>query len=176
MAVCGKWKVLTKRHLKSLDTPSVVSQLKDHILQYVSNLLLVSGAKAAPPGILEIISERFGDKVTDIVTSAVSIQRATKEDIVSSEIRLILPRYNEPFVDERMEDIEKPERDAAADSLGATSTEHVLCATEIGVVRLEKGMTSEGGEHKEGTTTVTVLKSKVALRSLVEVFVRVRRP
>ena len=91
MAVCGKWKILTKRHLKSLDTPSVVSQLKDHALQYLSDLLLISGANADSTSIYDTISEKFSEKITDIVSSALSIQRATKEDIVSSEIRLTLP-------------------------------------------------------------------------------------
>lgn len=131
----------------------------------MSNILLVSGAATDAQNVSRAMEEQFGDKVVDIVTSSIAVQRAVGEDIVSSDFQITCPRFNENFVVEEMEDVNDDGRQPMSRGVSTKST--VLCATDIGLKRRENRNSGDPVGTSE-VVAVTMLKSRVALSSLAD--------
>jgi hypothetical protein len=120
--------------------------------------LFISGARV-PVGITNGASV-LREKVSDIVTESIKVQKAIGEDIASSDFQIICPRANELFHSDSMEDID----DCGRKRRKVVAAVPILCTTALGLRRREK-LANEDGKEGE-IRTMTLLKAKVALQGV----------
>lgn len=82
------------------------------------------------------------------------VQRAIGEDVASADFQIICPHAGAAFVAESMEDVDDGGRKKGSKQAKGDA---VVCTTELGLRRCEKG---EGGA---GIRVATLLKAKVVL-------------
>ena len=160
--MCGKWKMLTRRYMRALvNGADGMSSMTDHIIGALADVLLVSGANVYPQEMKSTVAARFGDKVAEIVTSSLAMQKATGEKVVSADMHIDCPIFDVKYADMEMEDVNDNSRRHVA---GRTYA-NVLCTTELGLRRSEKH--ANGVQYgSEDITNIVMLKARVALRSL----------
>ena len=163
LAVCGKWKALTAQYAREVACGVDVSLRVDMLTQHLVVVLFLFGATGSLDDLRQAAGEAFRERLTDALSSAVMLQRATKEDVLSADFQLIIPCYGDTFVDEIMEDVNaRPKRRSRKAS--GRGQQPVLCTTDLGLMRTERR--SEVAGNNWETESVVMLKSRVALMSI----------
>ena len=160
--MCGKWKALTQRYARDPQNGSnAASSATDHIVSALLNVLVVSGLDARPESLKSTITAQYREKVAEIVSSSLALQRATGEEVISSDVQILCPLCDDNFRGDEMEDIDDSKRETATRKTYA----NVMCTTEIGLSRRERRVDTTS-ESSGDIVAAVMLKARVALISL----------
>ena len=114
------------------------------------------------------VLDEFGEKVASIVRGALEVRKVIGEEMATTDFEVFCPRYGQRFVADMMEDMDGPSaRDGTSES--SKSNDVILCTTGLGLRRY--GKKAIAGDSKEEWEESVLLKAKVALPTLMEVFV-----
>ena len=132
---------------------------RDNLARYLVDILFIARANGDLNQLYNTIINSFGGRLTEIMNFAVSLRRAIKEDTLSAEFQLVIPRDGDTFQPETMADLDaRPAKRAKQREIGDRI---VLCTTDIGLIRDERRSCSSGNVPE--STSVVMLKAKVAL-------------
>ncbi|GBE79273.1 predicted protein [Sparassis crispa] len=153
--VAGRWRVLTRSHIKSLlpKEPEVARRLQNLLIYNISEVLHTAGLRQRPQEMEEALERIHGEQMGSVIRLCLGLRTATGEHILSRDIETLVVEPGVSFDVEQMQDafngvdIEK----------GRTA---VLCVTELGLRCVEKD--GNGKMHR-----TTLLKPKVALETMV---------
>lgn len=139
------------QHLNLAD--EAVENAITHFLRVFQSILLISGAVGVNE--LRALQGSFKEKVQNLVSDSVKIQKAIGEDIASCDFKILCPLPDTTFERSSMEDADNCRRKS---SRGEADGRPILCATELGLIRREKLASGDGK-----VDTVTLIRAKVVL-------------
>ncbi|KAH9946440.1 hypothetical protein B0H21DRAFT_415663 [Amylocystis lapponica] len=163
-SVSRRWRALTRSHLSQVYLQEKnVTALKESLAQFIANVLFTCGLGESLRNIYDTFVDKYGEKISGIVTLTLELRRSMGEEMVSCDLETVVAEGGEIYDAEVMDD---------AYSTGGARTEpnsaaaHILCTTEHGLRRVERYGDGINGELKSQVTML--LKPKVALESLAE--------
>lgn len=151
-SVSGRWRALTRANMLE-QRSDMVSHATQSLADAIAKVLVVAGWKEGLSQMNDKVMKKFGERLTTVASSAVSLNKVMGQDLTSAEFYPLMVRHGHPFVHDVMEDA------LGEPTMGAQSIiGRVLCTTDLGLLRQEK--VSNGDVN-----TATLLKAKVALDS-----------
>jgi hypothetical protein len=122
------------------------------------DILVAAGHRGTHQEIFGRISTVFRDKVMTIIKASLHLSKVLGEEIISSDLEVVVPRPGVDFDAATMDDIGREH------GVGVQKVDRVLCATELGLRRVVK----RKKENQNCLDTTLLLKPKCALESVVE--------
>ncbi|PCH36692.1 hypothetical protein WOLCODRAFT_82780 [Wolfiporia cocos MD-104 SS10] len=168
-AVSGRWRALTVTSLRALTlNETTIPRLHDHLAIFITSITLLAGLTAAPVQAHQQIISRYGGELITLVDIMLQLQRAIGEEIISSQINLVVYLSGETFNPEHMEDYNAGGRPCTPRESDARAPVVVLGTMSLGVTRIEKKAMG-GNAAGQGTwVSVTLLKPKVVLNTILD--------
>ena len=157
-SVSGKWRALSRSHLKAIVAnegghSSMRLQLAETLAQHVTAIIIASGV-SGPPHLLTDEIWKVGQRsFEDITRLGLEFQSITGERIVSRDLLAIVPNPGARFDPTSMTDEGADPRRRGRQVVH----HHVLCTTQLGLTREENGEQS-----------VVLLKPSVYLTNMLE--------
>ncbi|TFK50903.1 hypothetical protein OE88DRAFT_1645166 [Heliocybe sulcata] len=155
-SVAGRWRSLAREHMRRQcrDGDTQYQDLLAKARQAIQQVCRVTGCVGD-----ELWSRILGTierRLARIIQLSFRIRNVIGESITSCDYTVLLVRPGEPFDPQRMEE-------DGGDDLSDSNGVHVLCTTQLGLMRREKGGMEAGAPFEQGI----VLLPKVALVSLL---------
>ncbi|KAI0079322.1 hypothetical protein K474DRAFT_1705799 [Panus rudis PR-1116 ss-1] len=152
-ATSEAWRIETCQYLNGpdiLDNAAAVSART--ILERMVDVLELSAAQKTREELMQMLQSIHNDRVTSIVNMSFKLRRILRDEKASPPFHLIIPRREEPFSAERMED-------EFGDELQQVEPTHanVACTTRIGLA----GIDPQGQEH-------VIMKSTIARQAIFQ--------
>ena len=135
----------------------VSSILVPHIIDTLVDILFVAGLRATREQIRAEVSNTFGNKLTVIVRLALGLNWVIGREVTSCDLEPTTVLWETAYNPDEMVDVNEE---------GAHHLVHVLCTTDLGLLRTVK--TGKDVEGPEAYQTTVLLKPKVALESMLE--------
>jgi hypothetical protein len=155
LSVTRRWRALSysfgKELLAEVDNSSVVSD----IISRLTDVLLVSGAEGTPESLKEFISSTTFSGIETVIQHVMALQQTIFVHILSCDVQLYVPRPNEHYTPEYMEEMGIEESSCGEQG-------DVLCTVNVGLVSTTK---TEGPEGAVGA--IVLLKAKVASETII---------
>ena len=161
--MCGKWKSLTAQYARQSGSAVDVSVCVGTLAQNLVVVLFLFGANMGVEDLYRTTVDSFEGSLTEVVSLALKLQKATKEDVLSTDFQLLLPTYGDTFEQETMEDVNARPKWRSRKSGGGQQP--ILCTTDVGLSRTERRSEVSGGPWE--AQSVIMLKSRVALASVI---------
>ena len=171
-SVSGRWRALTRTHLKAFRHSPEDRQraAEGYLAELIADVLIICGVASDPPLLFEEVQREFGEALREIVQLALEFQRTTGESIISRDLHPVFVPEGSPYDTKFMEDEwtgSKSGRKAAAQHVEQYP---VLCTTQLGLQRVEGrvGTTASADKGDGAMQSVLLLKPCVVLRSMLE--------
>ncbi|KAL6306647.1 hypothetical protein BKA93DRAFT_728707 [Sparassis latifolia] len=156
--VAGRWRVLTRSHIKSLlpPEPELARWLQDILIRNISDIIRTTGLQQPPQEMAEALQSVHGEQMCSIIGLCLGLRVATGEQILSRDFEILVVDPGVSFDVELMQDAFC----GGAVGKSEASKTNILCMTELGLRRVEK--------NANGQLYHTILlKPKVALETVI---------
>ena len=152
----GRWRSLTRACI-SPTWRNDTNALTQRVVVELSDIVVVAGCAASTAAATSKISS-FKEKVLSIISIAGQFSEMIGK-VVSADFELMAPLPLQEFEGNTMEeDVDDYGQGSNTDGTAAGQT--VLCSTQLGMTKRM--------QREQGKETLTVVKAKVALESLIE--------
>ena len=160
-AIYGRWRAMTRKHVQQIRGKG--PDLTEYFLDAFITILVAAGLKQKPSHIIDTIQTRFSGDIDKIIKKSQELNRVLGEDVTSCELEML---YIEPDQDYNEATMEDTFQDQSVKENGITA-EGVLCTTDLGLIRLEKGKDKNTNSWKEHV----LLRPKIVLQSKLNAIV-----
>ncbi|PPR01386.1 hypothetical protein CVT24_006224 [Panaeolus cyanescens] len=150
-AVSGRWRQLTRTHLQRMFVPT--PDLSVGMVEMFTNVFLTAGLKGDAISIQQRLINHFMDRIQLVCRLAQQLNKHIGEGVTSCDLEVLFIADGAPFHSHTMED------SVGSDGI-INDQEHVVCTTDLGLVRAEKISGTVGDWHE-----AVLLKPKVVLQS-----------
>ena len=152
----GRWRSLTRAYI-SPTWKSDTNALTQRVVTELSDIIVVAGCAASTAAASSKVSS-FKDKVLSIISIAGQFSEMIGK-VVSADFEIVAPQPLQEFEENTMEeDADDYDKDGRTD--GTAAGQKVLCSTQLGMTKRM--------QREQGKETLTVVKAKVALESLLD--------
>ncbi|TBU42058.1 hypothetical protein BD309DRAFT_217318 [Dichomitus squalens] len=161
-SVAGRWRALTRVHVKTLSAGDVQLQQEGEkvLVTLIRDVLLACGVPQTP---LDDVNTRFGSAIDDVVRLALEFQKMSGEMIISRDLTVTIAPIDAVFDPALMDDEwGRPAKGKRHQIL----TDPILCTTRLGLTRQERrdGSDGDGAVFYE----TTLIKPTVVLTSMLD--------
>ena len=152
----GRWRSLTRAYI-SPTWRSDTNALTQRVVAELSDIVVVAGCAASTAAATSKISS-FKDNVLSIISIAGQFSEMIGK-VVSADFEIMAPLPLQEFEGNTMEE-DADDYDKGSETDGTAAGQKVLCSTQLGMTKRM--------QREQGKETLTVVKAKVALESLLD--------